>query len=92
MQVIAILVFFTTVLVPLIQMLCLLYILVPLKFGRIPRHLPQVFRFVRGLQPWSMMEVFMAGILVSIVKLAKMAKIIPGIANAIRDLARSGGL
>jgi paraquat-inducible protein A len=29
--------------------------------------------------PWSMMEVFMIGILVSVVKLAGMAKIIPGI-------------
>ena len=80
MQVIAILVFFTTILVPLVQLLCLLYILMPMKFGRIPKRLPQVFRFVRGLQPWSMMEVFMLGILVSVVKLAKMATIIPGIA------------
>jgi paraquat-inducible protein A len=80
MQVIAILVFLTTVLVPLTQMLCLLYILVPLKYGRKPGRLPQVFRLLQHLQPWSMMEVFMLGILVSVVKLAKMAKIIPGIA------------
>lgn len=80
MQVIAILVFLTTVLVPLTQMLCMLYILVPLKYGRIPKQLPRVFRFLQSLQPWSMMEVFMVGILVSVVKLAKMAKIIPGIA------------
>jgi len=78
-QVVAILVLLTTVLIPFIQMTCLFYVLLPLKFGRIPKRLPQVFRFVRCLQPWSMMEVFMVGILVSIVKLAKMAKIIPGI-------------
>lgn len=69
----------TTVLVPLAQMLCMLYILLPLKFRRIPMGLPRVFRLVRNLQPWSMMEVFMLGILVSAVKLAKMAKIIPGV-------------
>jgi len=79
MQVIAILVLFTTVLVPFIQMLCLLYILLPLKFHRLPKGLPRVFRFVNSVGPWGMMEVFMVGILVSLVKLAGMAKIIPGL-------------
>jgi paraquat-inducible protein A len=74
MQVIAILVLITTVLVPFTQMMCLFYILLPLKFGRLPKGLPWVLRL-----PWGMMEVFMVGILVSVVKLAKMAKIIPGI-------------
>jgi len=77
---VAILVLLTTVLVPLIQMICLLHILVPIKFGRISRYLPQIFRLVRAMQPWNMVEVFMLGILVSAVKLLKMAKIIPGIA------------
>jgi len=77
--VIAILVFLTTLLVPFIQMMCLFYLLVPLKFGRVPRYLPQVLRFLKSLAPWSMVEVFMVGILVSLVKLAGMAKIIPGI-------------
>jgi paraquat-inducible protein A len=79
MQVIAILVLLTTVLVPFTQMICLFYILLPLKFGRLPKRLPPVFRFLQSIQPWGMMEVFMVGILVSVVKLAKMAKIIPGI-------------
>ena len=79
MQVIAILVLLTTVLVPFIQMLCLLYILLPLKFHRLPKGLPRVFRFVNNVGLWGMMEVFMVGILVSLVKLAGMAKIIPGI-------------
>ena len=79
MQVIAILVLVTTVLVPFTQMMCLFYILLPLKFGRLPKRLPRVFRFLQSIQPWSMMEVFMVGILVSVVKLAKMAEIISGI-------------
>jgi paraquat-inducible protein A len=78
-QVIAILVLITTVLAPFIQMMCLFYILLPLKFGRLPRRLPWVLRFLQRIQPWGMMEVFMVGILVSVVKLAGMAKIIPGI-------------
>lgn len=76
----SLIVLLTTVLVPLGQMLCMLYILLPLKFKKIPRGLPRVFRWVRHLAPWSMMEVFMLGILVSVVKLAKMAKIVPGVA------------
>ena len=76
----AVIVLLTTVLVPFGQMLCMLYVLLPLKFNIIPSGLPRIFRLVRHLQPWSMMEVFMLGILVSVVKLAKMAKIVPGIA------------
>jgi paraquat-inducible protein A len=79
MQVIAILVLLTTVLVPFTQMLCLLYILLPLKVHRLPKGLPRLFRFVNSVGPWGMMEVFMVGILVSLVKLAGMAKITPGI-------------
>ena len=79
MEGLAILVFFTTILAPLVQLLGMLYVLLPLRYHRIPPKLAPVFRFVRGLQPWSMMEVFMLGILVSVVKLAKMAQIVPGI-------------
>jgi paraquat-inducible protein A len=76
---VAILVFLTTVAFPLLQLLGLLYVYLPLHMGRIPPRLPLVFRFISSLQPWSMMEVFMLGILVSIVKLAKMAKVVPGL-------------
>jgi paraquat-inducible protein A len=79
MQVIAILVLLTTVLVPFTQLMCLFYILLPLKLDRLPKRLPWVLRFLQTIQPWGMVEVFMVGILVSVVKLAKMAKIIPGI-------------
>jgi len=79
MQVVAILVLITTILAPFIQMMCLFYILLPLKFGHLPKRLPHVLRFLNTVAPWSMMEVFMVGILVSVVKLAKMAKLIPGI-------------
>jgi paraquat-inducible protein A len=76
----AVVVLLTTILAPLAQLLGMLYLLLPLKHHRIPPQFAPVFRFVRGLQPWSMMEVFMLGILVSVVKLAKMAQIVPGVA------------
>lgn len=80
LQELAVLVLVTTVLAPLTQLLGMLYVLLPLKFGRQPPMVMHVFRWIRLMQPWSMMEVFLMGILVSIVKLAKMAKIVPGIA------------
>jgi len=80
MEGVALLVFFTSVLAPLFYLVGVLYVLIPLKVNRLPWNLPVVFRLVRGLQPWGMMEIFMLGILVSIVKLAKMATIVPGIA------------
>jgi paraquat-inducible protein A len=80
MEALALLVFLTTILVPLVQIAGMLYVLVPLKVNRVPRHLALVFRFIRSLQPWAMMEVFMIGILVSMVKLGKMASIVPGLA------------
>jgi len=53
--------------------------MLPLKYNRVAPMTPLVLRFIRKLQPWSMMEVFMLGILISIVKLAKMGSIIPGL-------------
>jgi paraquat-inducible protein A len=76
----ALLVLLTSMLVPLLQLLLLLYILLPLKFGRKPWRLATVFRLLQRLGPWGMMEVFMLGILVAVVKLVEMAQIIPGLA------------
>jgi paraquat-inducible protein A len=80
MQAVAVLVLITTVLAPLAQLLALIYVLLPLKLNRRAPGIFQVFRRLRRIEPWSMMEVFMVGILVSVVKLAKMAQIIPGTA------------
>jgi paraquat-inducible protein A len=74
------LVLLTCVLVPLAQMLGLLYILTPLKLGRRPAAgAGRIFRLVQEVAPWGMMEVFMMGILVALVKLGHMATIVPGI-------------
>jgi paraquat-inducible protein A len=76
----ALLVLLTSILVPLLQLLLLLYILLPIKFNRTPWKLAQAFRFLLSLGPWGMMEVFMLGILVAVVKLGDMAQIVPGLA------------
>lgn len=80
MKMIATVVLFTVVIVPALSIISMLYILVPLQMNLVPRHLARVFRLLGFLKPWGMMEIFMLGILVSAVKLAKMATIIPGVA------------
>jgi paraquat-inducible protein A len=76
----ALLVLLTSMLVPLLQLLLLLYVLLPLKFNCTPWRLAVMFRVLQRLGPWGMMEVFMLGILVAVVKLVEMAQIIPGLA------------
>jgi paraquat-inducible protein A len=77
---IAALVFLTIVLAPVAQIALLLHLLLPLQIGRVPRQLPRAFRLLRHVQTWSMMEVFLIGILVAITKLMGMADIVPGLA------------
>jgi paraquat-inducible protein A len=72
-------VLFTSILAPGIQLALLLIVLIPLKLGWLPRGFPTLFRYVQTLTPWGMMDVFMLGILVSVVKLLDMASIVPGI-------------
>jgi len=76
---VAAVVLFTSILAPGLQLLLLLIVLAPLKWGgRLPPRYPTLFRWFRTLVPWGMMDVFMIGILVSVVKLAEMATIVPG--------------
>jgi paraquat-inducible protein A len=71
---------FTSILAPGLQLALLLAVLVPLKLGRLPAWLARLFRYARTLAPWGMMDVFMLGILVAVVKLSDMATLVPGTA------------
>ena len=78
---IATLVLITCILAPLVEIVGMLYILIPLKLNRIAPFTALLYRFIVHIHPWSMMEIFMLGILVSLVKLGKMATIVPGAAS-----------
>ncbi len=76
---VAAVVLFTSILAPGLQLLLLLVVLAPLKLGGwLPSGFPTLFRWLKSLTPWGMMDVFMIGILVSVVKLTDMATIVPG--------------
>jgi paraquat-inducible protein A len=78
--IVASLVLLTTIVAPFLQISSLIFVLGPLRLGiQVPGQ-ARVFRLLRRVQPWSMMEVFIMGVLVSLVKLLGMAQIVPGIA------------
>ena len=76
-----ILVFMTSIGFPALHIFGLLYVLMPLRLGRRPaRHFGPVFRAILAIGPWGMLEVYMLGVLVAIVKLSEMATLTPGVA------------
>ena len=77
---VAALVFATTILVPAVEISLMLYVLLPLKFGRLPGELASILRIMQSVRPWSMTQVFILGVLVALVKLAHLAHVVPGVA------------
>jgi len=76
-----VLVFLTSVGFPALQIFGLLYVLVPLRLERRPAgHFGPVFRVILSVGPWGMLEVYLLGVLVAIVKLSEMATLTPGVA------------
>ncbi len=80
MHFISAVVFITTIVVPSLELLLLIYLLLPLRLGFVPSGLAGILRFLQEIRPWGMVEVFMLGILVALVKLIDNFRIIPGVA------------
>jgi paraquat-inducible protein A len=69
----------TTQLAPLFQIATLLYMLVPMRAGRQAPGTGNLFRFLTHVRPWTLVEVFMLGSLVALVRVAKYAQVLPGV-------------
>lgn len=80
MPAVAILVFITTIVAPAIQLLAMLYLLLPLHFDWPHPDFSPTFRLLQAVRPWVLMDVFILGALVSLVKLGDIATVVPGIA------------
>lgn len=76
----AALVFITTVVGPFVQIVALLYLLVPLKYRRQAPGQDTVFRLLAQIRPWTFVEVFMLGAVVALVRLSSFARVLPGVA------------
>ena len=68
----------TTILVPFSRIILYLMLFGPLYHGYLPPYAVQMLKLLERLLPWGMLDVFLVGVLVSIVKLVKMGTIIPG--------------
>ncbi|MBV8627250.1 MAG: paraquat-inducible protein A, partial [Paraburkholderia sp.] len=67
----------STTLFPLFELLALLYVLVPVRAGYVPPAFNLVLRGIQFVRPWGMIEVFMLGVLITIVKMVSLARVIP---------------
>jgi paraquat-inducible protein A len=77
MEIVAVMVFCATILFPLTELVALLYVLLPIRRGVIPPGFNQVLRAIEFVRPWGMLEVFMLGVLITIVKMVSLARVIP---------------
>jgi paraquat-inducible protein A len=69
------LIFFTTILAPALRIVSLLYVLVPLRAGSVPPGVGGALRFQEGLVSWAMLDVYMLGLLVTLVKLSQLGSL-----------------
>jgi paraquat-inducible protein A len=69
------LVFLTLCLMPGLEILARLYLLAPLRAGRVPAHMARVSRLLDSMRRWAMVEVFVLGAAVSIQRLDEIAQL-----------------
>ncbi|RKP48596.1 paraquat-inducible protein A [Pararobbsia silviterrae] len=77
---IAAMVALATIVFPAIELMALIYLLLPLRLGHKPAGFDRVLRTVQAVRPWGMIEVFMLGVLITVVKMTSIARVIPEIA------------
>lgn len=77
---VAALVFGTTLFAPALELCTMLVMLVPLRFGYAPPYLAPAFRLAPLAREWGLVDVFMLGVVVSLIKLGNLATVVPGIA------------
>ncbi len=71
-------VLFTTIIAPLLHISLLIYVFLPLSLGRRPPGFVAALRIMQAVLPWSMLEIFLLGVIVASVKLAERATIVAG--------------
>jgi paraquat-inducible protein A len=79
LPVVAILVACFIIIIPAVVLVLLILLSMPLHGHRWRPWLPEVARLIFHLQSWSMVEVFIIGVIVSLVKIMKMADVSMGL-------------
>lgn len=79
-ETVAVLVLFTVIVAPALQIGFLIAILLGAQQARPPHWTGLLLRFHPATQIWSMIEVMLIGVLVALVKIAELATVVPGLA------------
>lgn len=81
MQLVAAIVFLSTILFPAVELGALLYVTLGLRAGRVLPGFHRLLRAVSAARHWGMTEVLMIGILITIVKMTSLAQVLvqPGL-------------
>jgi paraquat-inducible protein A len=79
-QIVAVLVLFTAVIAPALQIGFMLAIVLAARRKRAPRWAGILLRHHPTTRTWSMIEVMLLGVLVALIKIADYATVIPGVA------------
>jgi paraquat-inducible protein A len=77
---VAAIVFFASILTPLLKLLGLFYLVVTTKFKSRRRRLERtwIYRTLEVIGPWAMLDVFLLSVLVGLVQLGRLATVLPG--------------
>ena len=75
----AMVVAFCAVIAPASYILFMLTVLISVRRPPAPHWVGEMLRWAESIQPWSMSEVMMLGILVALIKIAELATVEPGI-------------
>src|SRR6185295_7712994 len=78
-QLTAMIVGFCAVIAPASYILFMLTVLLAVRRPPAPQWVGEMLRWADSMQPWSMIEVMMLGILVALIKIAELATVEPGI-------------
>jgi len=78
MDIVAVIVTATTVIAPILELLCTTLLLILAKIKHSSPALAALFRLREALLPWSMVEIFVLGTLVAIVKLGDLGSVLLG--------------
>ena len=79
MSFIAAVILLVLLIAPAAKIIGMLYVLLPLELGKVAPHTRGLMRIIDLFGPWSMVEVFLIGILVTFVKLGDLATIFLGV-------------
>jgi len=77
---ISVLLVFNLLILPLLELLIILWVLVTLIYKTLATPAAYLMRWLQTFKPWGMLEIFMLGALVALVKLGDLATLVLGLA------------